>query len=162
AHSPWSGLPTLRLQKISRAAAAQRAGRAGRLRPGRCLRLYTRHDHDTRPPQETPEVRRADLAEALLTLAAAGERAPEKFAWVAAPAAAAPRAGRTPLGRLGALAPDGALTDLGRRMLRFPVHPRLARLVVEAERRGVGREGCTLAALAAEPEIARARGPAKV
>ncbi|HZS36439.1 MAG TPA: ATP-dependent helicase HrpB [Polyangia bacterium] len=162
AHSPWSGLPTLRVQRISRASATQRAGRAGRLRPGRCLRLYTRHDHDTRPAQETPEVRRSDLAEAVLLLAASGERDAAAFDWFESPPDAALDAARALLARLGALDGSGALTDLGRRMLRFPVHPRLARLVVEAERRGAGREGCVVAALVGEQELARNRGPAKV
>src|SRR5262249_2582888 len=85
AHSPWSGLPTLRVQRIARAACAQRAGRAGRLRPGRCLRLYTRHDHDTRPSFELPEVRRLDLAEAVLQLAQAEVRDPAAFEWFEAP-----------------------------------------------------------------------------
>src|SRR5581483_8560904 len=71
-HSPWSGLPTLRVQRICRASAAQRAGRAGRTAPGRCVRLYTRHDHDTRPEYELPEIQRLDLAEATLMLRAAG------------------------------------------------------------------------------------------
>src|SRR5690606_21348717 len=59
-HSPWSGIPTLRVEPVSRASAAQRAGRAGRTGPGRCLRLYTRRDHDSRPEHELPEVARAD------------------------------------------------------------------------------------------------------
>src|SRR5213075_2239962 len=56
AHSPWSGLPSLTVAKISRASAAQRAGRAGRLGPGRAVRLYTRHDLDTRPEHHPPEI----------------------------------------------------------------------------------------------------------
>ncbi|HET9553505.1 MAG TPA: helicase-related protein, partial [Anaeromyxobacteraceae bacterium] len=71
-HSPWSGLPTLEVRRIARAAAAQRAGRAGRTRAGRCLRLYTRHDHDGRAAYETPEVEREDLSEPLLALASFG------------------------------------------------------------------------------------------
>jgi ATP-dependent helicase HrpB len=162
AHSPWSGLPTLRVQRISRASAAQRAGRAGRVRPGRCLRLYTRHDHDTRPPHETPEVRRLDLAEATLQLAAAGEHDPAAFDWFEAPPRPALDAARALLGQLGALDAGGAPSELGRRMLRLPAHPRLARVVVEAERRGAGREGAIVAALASEPDIVRQRPPAKV
>src|SRR5690606_18795602 len=68
-HSPWTGLPTLTTSKVSQASATQRAGRAGRVGPGRCLRLYTRHDLMTRPAHDDPEIRRADLAAAMLTLA---------------------------------------------------------------------------------------------
>ncbi|HSN90060.1 MAG TPA: helicase-related protein, partial [Anaeromyxobacteraceae bacterium] len=71
-HSPWSGLATLEVRKVSRASAAQRAGRAGRTRPGRVIRLYTRHDHDTRRAFEVPEIARADLAGAALELYGAG------------------------------------------------------------------------------------------
>ncbi len=157
-HSPWTGLPSLRVQKISQASAAQRAGRAGRLRPGRCLRLYTRHDLETRPAHELPEIRRADLAEAALYLHAAGERDLAAFGWFEAPDPAALAAAETLLARLGAVA-GGALTPLGERLLSFPLHPRLGRMLVEGERRGVAEEAATIAAVLGErPE--RDRAPA--
>jgi ATP-dependent RNA helicase HrpB len=134
-HSPWNGLPMLRVAKISQASAAQRAGRAGRLRPGSCLRLYTRHDHDTRPAHEAPEIRRADLAETALALHAAGVSDLDGFDWFEAPDAAAVAAATALLARLG-LVREGALTDRGRRALAFPLHPRLARMMLEAEERG--------------------------
>jgi ATP-dependent helicase HrpB len=71
-HSPWTGLPTVAQSRISRASAIQRAGRAGRTRPGRAVRLYTRHDFEQRPAQDLPEIARADLAEAVLALATLG------------------------------------------------------------------------------------------
>jgi ATP-dependent helicase HrpB len=150
-HSPWSGLPTLELKKISRASAAQRAGRAGRTRPGRALRLYTQHDHDARPEFDVPEVLREDLSETLLSLAALG--ALDGLDWFERPPAAALDAGRTLLVRLGALAANGALTDLGRRMLRVPGHPRQGRLVAEAAARGAAEEGALLAALLGERDL---------
>jgi ATP-dependent helicase HrpB len=162
AHSPWSGLPTLRVQRISRAAATQRAGRAGRTRAGRCLRLYSKHDHDTRPAYELPEVRRLDLAESLLLLSATGVRDPAAFGWFELPQPAALAAARELLERLGAIDAQFQPTELGRRMLTFPLHPRLARLVVEGERRGVGRDACLVAALVGEGELSRDRGPARV
>ena len=64
-HSPWSGLPVLKVSRVSRASAVQRAGRAGRTREGRCLRLYTAQDFNARPAHETPEVQRLDLAESV-------------------------------------------------------------------------------------------------
>jgi ATP-dependent helicase HrpB len=153
AHSPWSGLPTLTVDKISQASAIQRAGRAGRTRPGRALRLYTRHDFESRRSFEVPEIARLDLAEALLTLFALGIRDPDRFAWFDPPPPGAVTQAHDLLRRLGAA--DGrGLTEVGRQMLRFPVHPRLARLVVEGERRGVAGPAATLAALVSEGDIA--------
>ena len=150
--SPWSGVPTLKVQRISRASATQRAGRAGRLRPGRCVRLYTRHDHDTRPLQDLPEVRRLDLADPMLLLASSGVRVDE-LAWLEAPPAPSVEAARALLVRLGAIDERDGITALGRRMMRFPLHPRQARLVVEAEARGAGRQGCVVAALIGERDL---------
>lgn len=150
-HSPWSGLPRLEVRPVSRASAAQRAGRAGRLRPGRALRLYTRHDHDSRPEFDLPEVAREDLCEPFLALSALG--ALDGFPWFETPPPAAAAAARALLGRLGALDARGALTDLGRRMLRFPLHPRLGRLVCEAEARGAAEAGALVAALLGERDI---------
>ncbi|HWM87541.1 MAG TPA: ATP-dependent helicase HrpB [Kofleriaceae bacterium] len=156
-HAPWSGLGGLRVEPISRASAAQRAGRAGRTRPGRCLRLYTRHDHDTRREFDLPEVLRADLAEAVLALHAAGVAG--AFEWFEAPPPASLSAAEALLERLGALEAGGKLSEVGRRMMRFPLHPRQARVLVEAERRGVADEGCLVAAALSE-EGPRRRGAA--
>ncbi|HEU4384580.1 MAG TPA: ATP-dependent helicase C-terminal domain-containing protein [Anaeromyxobacteraceae bacterium] len=150
-HSPWSGLPRLEVRRVSRASAAQRAGRAGRTRPGRAIRLYTRHDHDSRPEYDLPEVAREDLCEPFLALAALG--ALDGFPWFEPPPAAAAEAARALLSRLGAVDPRGAVTDLGRRMLRFPLHPRLSRLVCEAEDRRAAEAGAVLAALLGERDI---------
>ena len=152
-HSPWSGLSVLQVARVSQAAAVQRAGRAGRTRAGRCLRLYTAQDFAARPAHETPEVRRLDLAEAVLELHAAGVGDPREFEWFEAPAEEALAAAESLLARLGALERGGGLTPLGRRMLRLPLHPRLARIVAEAEARGAGREVCVVAALIAERDI---------
>ncbi len=150
-HSPWSGLPTLELKKISRASAAQRAGRAGRTRPGRTLRLYTQHDHDGRPEFDVPEVLREDLSETLLALAALG--ALDRLEWFEPPPAAALEAARTLLARLGALSETGSLTELGRRILRVPGHPRQGRLVAEAAARGAPEQGALVAALLGERDL---------
>ncbi|HYS81193.1 MAG TPA: ATP-dependent helicase C-terminal domain-containing protein [Anaeromyxobacteraceae bacterium] len=164
-HSPWSGLPTLELRKVSRASAAQRAGRAGRTRAGRCLRLYTRHDHDGRPEFDLPEIQREDLADTALTLAALEARAdracPEPSGaaasngefWLDPPPPAAWSAAQALLRDLGALDGAGRITALGRRLTRFPLHPRLGRLVLAAEEAGAGREGALAAALLGERDI---------
>jgi ATP-dependent helicase HrpB len=162
-HASWSGLPTTAIEKTSRASATQRAGRAGRTRPGRALRLYTKADHDARPEHDTPEILRVDLAQTLLELYASGARDLE---WLDPPKAEAAVAAEALLTRLGALDAAGAITEIGRRMIGLPLHPRQARLLVEAERRGVGEEGCVLAALVGERDLraaskARFDGPAR-
>lgn len=151
-HAPWSGLPTLAVEKTSRASATQRTGRAGRTRPGRALRLFTKADFDARPDHDTPEILRVDLSQTMLELAASGARARD-VSWLDAPKADALSAAEELLGRLGAVTLAGAITDVGKRMLAFPLHPRQARLLVEAERRGVGDDGAVLAALVGERDL---------
>lgn len=152
-HSPWSGLPVLEIAKVSKASATQRAGRAGRTRAGRCLRLYTQHDFEGRPAQDAPEIRRLDLTETVLSLRASGETDLARFPFFERPTEASLDAAESLLRRLGAVGADGKVTSTGRAMLRFPVHPRQARIVVEAQRRGVGREGAGIAALIGERDI---------
>jgi ATP-dependent helicase HrpB len=152
-HSPWSGMPRLETKKISQASATQRAGRAGRVRPGVCARLYTKPDLDTRPPHDAPEIRRLDLTETALALHALGERDLSVFPWLEAPLPASLLAADTLLARLGAVDDRGALTPLGRRMQRLPVHPRAARLAIEAAERGAGARGCLAASLLGERDV---------
>jgi ATP-dependent helicase HrpB len=148
-HDPWSGRPKLDVAKISRASAAQRAGRAGREGPGRALRLYTKGDHDTRPEHDVPEILRADLSELVLWSRASGAGDPTSLAWLDAPPSLALSGANALLERIGAIA-SGELSDTGRSMMRFALPPRLARLVVEAERLGVGDDGCLAAAILAD------------
>ena len=152
-HSPWTGLPKLAVAKVSRASAAQRAGRAGRTRSGRVLRLYTQGDLTARPEYDTPELLRLDLSEPLLTLHGAGVADPGALPWLDPPPKVALEAAETLLSQLGALEKDGRLSALGRRLLAFPVHPRLGRLIAEGERRGVAETACLIAALLGEREI---------
>ena len=158
-HDPWSGLPTLTLAKICRASAEQRAGRAGRTRPGRCIRLYAQHDLERRPAFDEPELARLDLAGAMLDLRAHGLRGAEALAWLDAPPAAAVAAAEGLLRRLGAIGGEGAATEVGREMLRYPVHPRLARLLVEARRRGIAGLGTAAAAILGERPLRRGSAP---
>jgi len=151
--SPWSGLPTLKVAKIARASAEQRAGRAGRTRPGRALRLYTRGDLLARPSHDAPEIQRMDLAETVLELCASGIGGVADVAFLDPPPRAAITAAEDLLTRLGAIDDARRITSLGRRMQRFPVHPRQARMLVEAEARGVAEEGAMLAALVGERDV---------
>jgi ATP-dependent helicase HrpB len=134
--SPWSGLARLTVSRVSKASANQRAGRAGRTAPGRVLRLYPLEDFARRPERETPEIVRAELAQMVLALASTGIADAREIEWLDAPPEAALVAARELLGALRAVDHEGRLTADGRAMVRMPVHPRLARLVIEAARRG--------------------------
>nr|WP_236519402.1 ATP-dependent helicase HrpB [Sandaracinus amylolyticus] len=152
-HSPWSGLPTLETEPICQASATQRAGRAGRTRAGRAIRLYTKHDHDTRPRHDAPEIQRVDLADTVLALRARGVRDVLEFPFFEAPPRAAIVAADRLLSLLGATTHEGALTGVGRDLLALPLHPRLGRVVLEADAHGLGARGATLAALLAERDL---------
>ncbi len=140
-HSPWSGLPTLDVQRISQASADQRAGRAGRTGPGRVIRLYPLEDFVRRPAQAAPEITRADLALVALLLNAMGAGPIASIEWLDEPPAAHIAQAE------GLLAALGATGATAREMARYPLHPRLARLIVEARRRGVAEDGSTVAAI---------------
>lgn len=129
---PRRGINTLLVEKISRASADQRAGRAGRTAPGRCLRLWTEREHIDRAAQELPEVKRLDLAEVVLTLKASGIDDVANFRWLEPPEPQALARAEQLLLDLGAIS-SSEVTDLGRRMLAFPVHPRYARMLLAAD-----------------------------
>jgi ATP-dependent helicase HrpB len=139
--SRWTGLPTLTVGRVSQASATQRAGRAGRTAPGRVLRLYSQMDFNQRAAQETPEILRGDLAQMCLLLRAMGIRDPRELNWLDAPPDAAVEQAEALLTSLGAQG-KGA-----ERLMRLPVHPRLARTIEEATKRGVGLAACMTAAL---------------
>ena len=137
AFDPRRGINTLRVEKISRASAEQRSGRAGRTSSGVCIRLWTERDHGSRPSAIAPEVNRLDLCETLLGLKAAGIERVEDMEWLDVPDALSLERGLQLLKDLGAIdREEGRLTDVGRRMVAFPAHPRYSRMLVEAERYG--------------------------
>ena len=140
-YSPWSGLPTLHVGRVSKASAKQRAGRAARTAPGRVLRLYTQEDYSRRPDQDAPEILRSDLSQLCLTLRAMRIACVNDIAWLDAPSAAAVERAESLLDRLGA---NG---EMAKRLARYPVPPRLSRILVEAVERGVGDDGCVAVAL---------------
>ncbi len=165
---PHRGINTLLIEKISIASADQRAGRAGRTAPGVCVRLWTQREHEQRPRQELPEVKRLDLSEVVLTLKASGIDDVAGFPWLEKPEPKALQRAEQLLADLGAVAPVGragplgpppnvsgdgsgtehtSITDIGRKMLRFPVHPRYARMFLAAQERGCVRPVALMAAL---------------
>ena len=152
-HSSWSGFPTLATAKISKSSATQRAGRAGRTQSGLVLRLYSRADYNARPQRDVPEILRSDLAETMLLLHGAGIRDLRKFEWFETPPGPSIDTAEDLLQRLGATDAIGNLTETGKRMLTFPAHPRLSRLMLEGEKLDVANESRLMAALIAERDI---------
>ena len=147
------GVNRLEDVRISRAAAEQRAGRAGRAGPGRCVRLWTAAEHVERKDRELPEVLRLDLSAVALELRAWSVRELGAFPWLDPPRAGALESADRLLSLLGAIDRAGAVTDVGRRMLELSAPPRLARMLLEAERQGGTEDGALVAALASERDI---------
>lgn len=140
------GINTLLVKKISRAAAEQRAGRAGRTAPGRAFRLWSEADHARRAEFESPEVHRVDLAEAVLLLKAAGVSEIRNFRWFDAPKEDALVRAETLLHDLGALDSHGALTEEGAKMASLPLEPRFSRLILAGHEQGCVSETAFIAA----------------
>src|SRR5262249_42299202 len=135
--------------QISRSSAEQRAGRAGRTQPGICVRLWSELNHRARAEQTDPEIRRVDLAGAVLQLLSLGETDVARFPWLEAPKASAIDQAFALLRRLGAVS-DHGVTELGQTLARIPVHPRLGRLLIEGRRLGDAPRVALAAALLSE------------
>lgn len=150
---PYRGIDTLWIERISRASADQRAGRAGRTAPGVCVRLWVEREQAGMAPAETPEIRRVDLAETLLTLKASGFDRAVEFPWFEAPEPKAVERAERTLEDLGAADESGRITEVGRRMLAFPLHPRYARMLIAAEGFGCVATAALLAALTQERNL---------
>ncbi len=153
---PRTGLTRLETVTASRASADQRAGRAGRTEPGAAHRLWSEASHATRPRFATPEIGQVDLAGLALDLALWGASADE-LRFLDPPPAAALAEAETLLVALGALDGAGRPTPAGRQMARLPLHPRLARMVVDGDRTRRGWEACLLAAALEERDVLRGR-----
>jgi ATP-dependent helicase HrpB len=147
------GVNRLEEMRISRAAAEQRAGRAGRTGPGRCLRLWSAAEHAERKERELPEALRLDLSAVALELRAWGVRDLGTFPWLDPPREGALERAERLLALLGAVDGAGAVTEMGRRMLDVPAPPRLARMLLEADRHGMAEGGALVAALASERDM---------
>ena len=163
--SPRTGMTRLETVRVSQASADQRRGRAGRVAPGVCYRLWGEHEQHHLVAHAAPEILEADLAPVALELAAAGVDDPATLRWLDVPPPAAYAQARELLTELGALdvsdgdARPARITSHGRRMAELPMHPRLAHMVIEAETLGVLPVACDLAALLSERDPVRGEGP---
>jgi len=150
---PATGMSVLTLSRISRAASDQRAGRAGRVAPGICYRLWSEGAHASLAAQTTPEILEADLAPLALELARWGADDAARLQWLDAPPAPALQQARALLMRLDALNAQGRLTSAGRDMARLPVHPRLAHMLLAARSLEAPETAAQLAALLSERDL---------
>lgn len=143
---PDVGLDRLVLENISGASATQRSGRAGRVAPGTCYRLWSEASDRSRAAFLEPEIRRVDLSGAILELVAWGEGLGADMPWLEPPRSESIDSAQRLLERLGAIARD-RITDLGKQMVRLPLPPRLSRIAVEAARCGCLDQACWLVAM---------------
>lgn len=150
-----TGFESLQLARISKASATQRAGRAARLGPGAVYRAWTPHDERSMLLFESAEITRVDLAESLLLLAALGVTSPETFSWFESPPTRSLQMAQSFLRTLGALSGEGQLTELGKTIRKYPVHPRIAKLLIEGQRLRVPHFACELGGLLSEARPVR-------
>jgi ATP-dependent helicase HrpB len=166
-HAAWSGMPTLDVKRVSQAACIQRAGRAGRVRPGVAYRLFSENDFLSRPPFSAPDVKRLDFAETLVTLLALKRAWGESWTavadalpWFEAPDAAAVAAAQALLGQLGVVSASLELTPRGVEAARLPLHPRLGAIVAKGRQSGLASPALMAACLIAEGMVLGRGGPA--
>jgi ATP-dependent helicase HrpB len=149
-YEPDLGLTRLETVRASRAAVDQRRGRAGRIEPGVCYRLWDEPQTASLPAYTQPEILSADLSSLLLDLAQWGIADPSSLAFLDPPPQPALREARELLGELGALDPDGRITDEGRSLRAMALPPRLARMIVDAARHGCAEDAAEIAAILTE------------
>ena len=145
-YSTRSGVQGLPIERVSRASADQRAGRCGRVAPGVCIRLYSREDYEERDPFTPPEIVRTNLASVILQMKALRLGEVESFPFVEAPSPRAIQDGYATLTELHAIDDKGRLTQTGRLLARLPIDPRIARMVLAAEKEGCLAEVLVIAA----------------
>lgn len=156
-YDPGSGMTRLVTERVSRAEAEQRRGRAGRVAPGWCYRLWTRGEEGAFDAFAPPEIAIADLTGLALELALWGAE-PGALSFLTPPPAAAFAGARALLADLGALDAAGRITAHGRGLARLPLHPRLGHMTIEGQRLGVGALACDLAALLEARDPLRGQG----
>ncbi len=156
---PNTGMGRLETLRVSRAAAEQRAGRAGRVEPGTCFRLWSAAEHRALAAFAAPEIREADLAGLALEIARWGGRDPSALRWPEPPPPPMLAQAREVLRDLGALDAEHAITARGREMAELGLHPRLAHMLLEGRRRGAGPLARALARQIGERAPQRSGGP---
>lgn len=154
-YSPRTGMTRLETMRVSRSAADQRRGRAGRTAPGVCYRLWDPAEDEMLRPQDIPEILQTDLAPLALELAAAGVDDPAALRWLDPPPVGAFAQARELLHELGALDASGQLTPHGTQLVALGMHPRLAHMLVHGRSAGHGALACDLAAILEERDILR-------
>jgi ATP-dependent helicase HrpB len=154
-YSARTGLSRLETITVSQASADQRRGRAGRVGPGLCYRLWTEQEQRNLAPRSIPEIMEADLTPLALELATWGVTDAAELEWLDVPPATAIVAARQLLQQLGALNDKGMITEHGKKMADLAIHPRLAHMVLKGKEIGLGQLGCELAALLSEKDFMR-------
>lgn len=155
--SPANALSTLRTLPISKSSAEQRSGRAGRLGPGVCYRLWTKAEHFSKPDFLPPEILEADLSPLLLEMLQWGVKDPMELKWLDPPRQGAIQQARTLLTQLGAIDKAGTLSKLGKQIAALPLHPRLAVMLLQGHKRGQSTLVCRLAALLQNRDLFRGK-----
>ena len=158
---PSTGMSRLETQRISRASADQRQGRAGRTEPGVSYRAWSEGAHRSLAPFTSPEIVEADLIPLALELASWGTRDPNTLRWLDPPPAAMLASARDVLEKLGALDSDGRITSHGREMASIGVHPRFAHMLLKARKLGRLALAADLAALLGERDLLRGASGAR-
>ncbi|OQW37562.1 MAG: ATP-dependent helicase HrpB [Nitrospira sp. SG-bin1] len=156
-YDPRSGLTRLETVRVTKDSAEQRRGRAGRLEPGVCYRLWTEKEQVMLAPRRSPEILEADLAPLMLDLAQWGARDPAELSWLTPPPVGAVAQARNLLVQLDAFSADGRPTDHARQMAELPLHPRLAHMVLRALPFGLAALACEVAALLSERDVLQGR-----
>ncbi len=159
---PASGMTSLDTVRVSQASAEQRKGRAGRLGPGRCYRLWPEAETRALAAHDDPEIRSADLSDLVLELARWGVTTLDVLPWFEVPPRAAFGQAQDLLKRLSALHADNSITPHGRAMAELPLHPRLAHMVVAGKARGAGQSAAEIAAFLSERDGAARDAPVDV
>lgn len=153
--SPRTGMTRLETTAVSAASADQRRGRAGRLQPGFCFRMWSEEEQRRLMPSAAPEILEADLAPLVLELAVWGTPDPEELRWLDPPPGPAVQQARELLRDLGALTPEGTASAHGREMAAYGLHPRLAHMILRALPLGLGALACETAVLLGERDLLR-------
>ena len=145
-YQPQSNALRLPIERVARSSADQRKGRAGRIAPGVCIRLYDEKDYLSRPAYTTPELLRSNLAAVILRMMAFRLGEIEDFPFINPPSAGAIQSGYNLLHQLGAIEEGRKLTPLGKRLARLPVDPTVGRMILQASQEGCLHEILVIAA----------------